>query len=709
MKLHVKSLLLSVVILLSLISPASVFAEDIVKSIEFENSSPLNLFVEQDTNQLKVFATIEGSTTKKDVTNSAYWVSSNSAAVKVDKGLITPLTKGSSRITAKYYGLTIGVDVTANYLFKELQLSENQPLQLELGTVAPQLKAFAVENDSSSNEVTSQAGWTSSDLSVATVSEGKITLAGKGTTTIISKYKGLSDSVVLTVTSPFTKVTIDSPSPTEILVGQEDLQLQATATNSSGSTELVTAKADWSTTSPGTVTVDKGMLKGINVGTAKIKVSYLGVSTEIPVIVRLPYQAITVTPSSSLNLFVTDSPVAVQAAVFNDLTSKLDITQLGTWSWTNQVVATVTAGLISPKSVGSSTISVSYRGLNKNINVTVLPVITSIQTNAATMNLFKGEVIQLPQVTGTTIADQTQDLSSMASWTSSNVSVANIENGKLLAKKAGTTQLTVTVKNFSYSVEVTVQEKVLRLKPSQTAYQLVESKEAALPTVKALYEDGVEEDISSKITWKVSSPNLLIKDSNMRGLLNSRVSLTGTYLNKSVTIPVVIESEITNITLDSEDFALNMKQSRSIKVTGTDSDGKTLNLSSKMNWVSSDPKVAVVRGANVSGVAEGSATLTGSYQGVSKQVTIRVVPRLLKLQSEESSYKLKVNETKSLAVDAVYDTGKADNITDSAVWTSSNLSIVSVSNGKIKALKKGTVTIKAVFNNKTVSIRITVQ
>jgi hypothetical protein len=669
----------------------------------------LTLFVEQDIYQLKVLADIEGSSTKKDVTNSAYWVSSNPAVAKIDKGLVTPLSKGTSKITAKINGLTIGVDVTSDYLFKELQLSENQPLQLDLGAPDQQLKAFAVENDGSSNEVTDQAVWTSSNTSAVTVTKGKITLLAKGTTTITSKYKGLSDSIAITITSPYSKITIDSASPTELLVGQADLKIQAAVTNLSNSTELVTDKAEWSSSNTTVATVDKGIVKSIGVGTVKIKVSYLGVSTEIPVIVRLPYQVITMDPSTNLNLFVTDAPIAIKAAVLNDLTSKLDITELGTWTSSNQMVATVSSGLIAPKAVGYSTIHVSYRGLSKNINVNVLPVITGIKTQTATISLFKGEIQKLPEVTGTTLADQDQDLSSMAAWTSSNENIAAIQDGKLLAKKAGTAELTVTVKNFSYTVTVTVQEKVLVLKPLQTAYQLVETKEAGLPTVRALYEDGLEEDISSKIVWKTSSPNLLIKDSKIRGLLNSRVSLTGTYMNKSVTIPVTIEAEVTNITLDADLFELNVKRSRSIKVTGTYSDGKKVTLSSKMNWTSSDPKIAVVRGANVTGVAEGTVTLTGEYQGVSKQVTIRVVPRLLKLQSEAPSYKMKVNETKTLKVDAVYDTGKAEDISSSAVWTSSNLSVVSVSNGEIKALKKGTATIKAAYNSKTVSIRITVQ
>ncbi|TVY08765.1 Ig-like domain-containing protein [Paenibacillus cremeus] len=696
-------------LIVSLIAPMQAFAANgDVKGIEFENATPVFLYVEQQTAQLKVLATIEGAEAKKDVTSDAVWVSSAPQVVKVDKGLLTPLGKGNATITAKYKGFTLTLSATSSFLFEELKLSTDTAIDLDLGAPAMEVNAFAVEADGHSYDVSDDAAWTSSNATVATVSNGMIIAVGKGSTTITVKYKGLSDSVKVNVASPYTSLQIEGAAGLELMVGQEDTALKAKAVLTGGSYEEVTDKGTWTTSNTSVLTVEKGKLKAVGAGTAKVAVSYLGVTADTQVIIRLPYQAVIVSPQKDLYMFTSDSPVQLSSFVSNDAISRSEVTLQASWSTSNPMVASVSNGLVSPKAVGKSTIKISYRGLTKELAVTVLPVISKVTIDSEDITLFKDEMRDLPSVNGQDLDEEELDFSPLAEWVSDHEDVAKTVNGKLVAVHPGTAQLTVTMKGFTDTVKVTVQEKVLVVRPEMTNLSIVVGNEVSLPSVKAIFEDGTEQDIGSLITWKPSSPNLLVKEGKLKALLSGKVNLVGTYLNKSVTIPVLLEEPLDGLTVEPGSIELNPGRSQSIRVKGAYADGNEVLLTTKVVWTSSDSSVASAKGSFVKAVGEGTATLTSSYQGKPLSIQVKVVPKLMKLQASDTSVKVKAGETAVVHVQALYDNGAAVDETEEAIWTSSNTYVATVSGGVITGVKKGSATIKATFNKKTVSIRVTV-
>lgn len=700
---------LALMLLAGAMIPAQGFAaEGDVKSIEFENASPVFLYVDHQTAQLKVLATIEGSSTKKEVTADVVWVSSAPQSVKVDKGLLTGVAKGSAAISAKYKGFTITLNATSDYLFKELKLSADQTMDMDLGSSAVAVSAFAVEEEGDSYEVSDDAVWTSSNSSVAAVSKGQITPVSKGTATITARYKGLSATVKVNVSSPYYALQIEGGSSVEMTVGQEEVQLKAQAKLVGGAFEDVTEKAVWSSSNAGAITVDKGKLNAVGTGIAKITVSYLGVSTEAHVIARLPYQALILSPQKDQYIFTTDAPVQISVFVANDAASRNDVTAQANWTSSNPMAVTVNQGLITPKAPGKSIVKISYRGLTEEIQVSVMPVISNMKIDSEDLSLFKNEVQDVPAVVGTDLEGKEIDFSPLADWTSDHEDTVKVESGKLVAGKPGSAKLTVTMKGYTDTLNVTVQEKVLMLKPSYTNLSLVVGQETGLPTVKAVLEDGTEQDVTSLVKWKSSSPNLLVKGSTLKALLGSKVNLEGTYLNKSLKLLVVLEEPLASLTVEPVTVRLNPGRGQSIKVKGTYADGKEVTLSSKVQWISSNSSIATVKGSVVKGAAEGSATLTASYQGKPLTVTVNVVPKLTKLKASETSFKLKAGDTVQANVQALFDSGKTVDVTGDTAWSSSNTSVVTVTGGEITAVKKGSATIKATYNKKTVSIRVTV-
>ncbi|WFB56681.1 Ig-like domain-containing protein [Paenibacillus sp. BR1-192] len=700
---------LVVVMMLAMVFPTSVFAASgDVTSIEFDtNESKIYLTVNETTEQLRVLANIEGSSTKKDVTNETTWTSSNTRIVKVDGGLIIPLEKGTARITAKYKGAIKTIDVDVKFAIDEFKLDQPDKVEHKLGTEGLTVKALA----DGTNDVTTEAKWTTSDDSVVKVSKGELTLVGLGSATVTADYKGLKASFTVKVVAPYQKLAIVPGEDQELLVGDApvDLKVFAKQSETDAGTD-VTDKVELKSSNTSVATVEDGKLKPVALGKSTISVSYLGSTAKLDVYVRNPYEALILDQTDFVKnpvLFMNDS-ITVKAKVRNAASQSIDVA--GEWTSSNPLAVSVNGGVITARAKGTSTIKVSYLGISKEFTVKVYPTVTKFETEDTKVEVLKDESKSFPKVTGTLLDDEEEDFSSAVTWTSSDENVVTTEDGKIKGIDAGTATITGKIGSREVAtLPVTVNEKVLVLLPDIEEYQLVIGRSNALPKVSAVFEDGEESDVTSSIEWSLTGSAAVIKDGTIKGLTKGSTTLKGTYLNKEVKIPVVVEQEVVKIVVEPENIDLNIKKSKSIKVTGYYSNGKTVSLSSKMNWSSSDTAIVTVSRTSVKAVAEGKATITGSYQGKEVTVKVNVVPKMTKLIASEKKLNLKPGDVKTVTVTAEYDTGAKTSVGDTAVWTTSNSSVAKVTNGRIEAIAKGTARIKGQYNSKTVTITVSVK
>ncbi|PCL90039.1 Ig-like domain-containing protein [Paenibacillus lautus] len=700
---------LVVVMMLAMVFPTSVFAASgDVTSIEFDtNESKIYLTVNETTEQLRVLANIEGSSTKKDVTNETTWTSSNTRIVKVDGGLIVPLEKGTARITAKYKGAIKTIDVDVKFAIDEFKLDQPDKVEHKLGTEGLTVKALA----DGTNDVTTEAKWTTSDDSVVKVSKGELTLVGLGSATVTADYKGLKASFTVKVVAPYQKLAIVPGEDQELLVGDApvDLKVFAKQSETDAGTD-VTDKVELKSSNTSVATIEDGKLKPVALGKSTISVSYLGSTAKLDVYVRNPYEALILDQTDFVKnpvLFMNDS-ITVKAKVRNAASQSIDVA--GEWTSSNPLAVSVNGGVITARAKGTSTIKVSYLGISKEFTVKVYPTVTKFETEDTKLDVLKDESKSFPKVTGTLLDDEEEDFSSAVTWTSSDENVVTTEDGKIKGIDAGTATITGKIGSREVAtLPVTVNEKVLVLLPDVEEYQLVIGRSNTLPKVNAVFEDGEESDVTSSIEWSLTGSAAVIKDGTIKGLTKGSTTLKGTYLNKEVKIPVVVEQEVVKFVVDPENIDLNIKKSKSIKVTGYYSNGKTVSLSSKMNWSSSDTAIATVSRTSVKAVAEGKATITGSYQGKEVTVKVNVVPKMTKLIASEKKLNLKPGDVKTVTVTAEYDTGAKTSVGDTAVWTTSNSSVAKVTNGRIEAIAKGTARIKGQYNSKTVTITVSVK
>lgn len=328
-------------------------------------------------------------------------------------------------------------------------------------------------------------------------------------------------------------------------------------------------------------------------------------------------------------------------------------------------------------------------------------------SNSQKMNV--GETASYQVLATVEGADHKQDVTGGVTWSTSNTAVVTITKGKVKAIAAGEATIVAQVSGVKAQVVVQVQDKIKSIKASPNAYTFVKGNEGTLPKVSITRANGKEEEVTSDIVWTVSSNLAVIEDGKIKGITPGKVTLQGKYGSTLVKVPITVTDTISKIEVKPATIQLTIKKSSPLKVMGTYSSGKTVNLSKSVVWTSSNPGVAAVKNGTVKGMNEGQATLTGSYQGQTVTVAVNVAPTLQKLIMGQKSLVLSPQSSSALGVMAQYDTGKTLMVTGSAVWSSSKPNVATVSNGRIVALAKGKTSITAKWGNKKVTIPVTVK
>lgn len=337
--------------------------------------------------QAAVFATAQNSSTSFDVTSTGVWSTSNSAVATVANGVISYLSAGSAVITVTYAGLSATVNVTVlnKSLISIAVMASGGGSSLSLNGTKD-LIATGTYSDSSTDVLTSAAVWTSSNLSVLTLSNslphiGRATGVAAGTSTVTATVGSISGNLLMTVNS----VTLSSIAitPYDPLVATSgDYGLHATGTYSDASTADVTDLVTWASSNGAAATVSNvSGASGVattpafaGYKTTNITATLSGITGTTPFGVNgANISSIIVTP------IVTITPAQTyQLKSYGNLTDGgvIDLTDFSIWS--SSVVTNVSVsnslgskGLVTGVANGTSNLMSQFGGVSGTRTVTV--------------------------------------------------------------------------------------------------------------------------------------------------------------------------------------------------------------------------------------------------------------------------------------------------------------------------------------------------
>ena len=201
------------------------------------------------TRQFTATGTYSDSSTQ-DLTAQVAWSSSNTGVATIDSaGLATSVAAGTTTITATL-GLVSGnttLTVT-NATLSSIAVTPTNP-SIANGTTR-QFTATGTYSDFTTQDLTTQVTWSSSNNTVATISnaggsQGLATSVATGTTTITATLGGVSGSTTLTVPAA-TLSTIDVTPANPTLAKGTTQQFTATGTYSDFTTQDLTTQVAWS-------------------------------------------------------------------------------------------------------------------------------------------------------------------------------------------------------------------------------------------------------------------------------------------------------------------------------------------------------------------------------------------------------------------------------------------------------------------------------
>lgn len=568
--------------------------------------------------------------------------------------------------------------------------------------------------------------WASNDKSVVAYRSGQITGLKTGVAVVRAACQSntnvYADCVVSVIDSRVpTSVTLQGMGASLSMERYQTLQLTAVTQPSTAASTVV-----WKSSKSSVVSVsNKGLLTAKKSGTAVItcysKYSK-SVAATLQVTVKQYPSPTDVTLSPSTSVMVVGDTLALTPVT----TPASGVCSYFTWKSSSVKRASVSAdGVVTAKKTGWVTITCTSKQ-NKRVKESLKILVVSpdsphaIQlTNKSTAQTLNGRTLTVNpadeiELTSTVVPS---DKNQRVRWKSSRTAVATVdENGKVLAKKAGTATITaISVANKEIVASFTLKvvnlpapDSIVLTGPSTT----VELSDSPIQLNAITYP--LDEKRSKDFTWKTSRSSV------------ARVSSTGVVtLRKLGTATITCISKQNSrvkatFTLHVVDTKLPDRVTLDRSGTVTIENGQQLKLNASvipstatqtLKWTSSKSScVRVDQNGVVTGVRSGSATITAAstYNSSRKDsVKIKVVsksaPSALALRAASSA--IMVGESTRLTPSA---TPSSASVLGS--YVSSNPSVATVDDsGVVYAHKVGStvITLKS-FKNSSVSAQVTI-
>jgi len=350
--------------------------------------SPSNLTLALGTKQQFTATGTFTDNSTQDLSASVIWASSDNSFATIDgTGLATAVADGSTTITATSGSVTGSTTlVVSDAVLVSIAIS---PVAASIpAAVTQQFTATGTFSDSSTQDLTGTVHWSSSDGTVATISNtpgtaGLATGVGTGEVTISATSGSVSGSADLTITTASLLSISVAPQNPSIALGSSQ-QFAATGLYSDNTSQDLTPVMTWSSSAINVATfgAQPGLAVSAGTGSTTITAASGAVSGTT---------TLSVSPASLVSIAVTPANPGVIAGTTQQMIatgtytdgSSLDLTNSVAWSSSDTAKANISGtGLVTGVFVGTATITATMNSINATALVTVTPILRSLGTVA---------------------------------------------------------------------------------------------------------------------------------------------------------------------------------------------------------------------------------------------------------------------------------------------------------------------------------------
>ena len=605
-------------------------------------------------------------------------------------------------ITAK---ATDGSNVTGSATVKVLPKVESvsldkSELKMTVGST-DSLKATVLPE-----KATQQLKYESSKTSVATVNDnGVVTAVAAGTTVITAtSTDGTNKSASCTVTVgevsnvPVTGVKVSPPEVTLDVGGSQQLKWTVEPSNATNKKLIFKSSDD----SVATVS-NTGYITAVKNGNAVITVTsddnntiydFCKVKVGKPVLVA----SVSVTPEETKLKVGATCQLNVSV-----LPSNADKRSVSYESSNPNVAAVSDNGLVTAKASGVATITVTAKdgsGKKATSTVTVWQPVTGVTVSEKTIVIPKGNVKPI----FASVVPATADEKGLV-FKTSNATVATVSNeGVVTGVNEGWATITICAKEneaiyttCTVKVGLPVYVESITLDIATADMWVGSTRQLGVSVLPANADiKDVSYGSSDNTVATVSSTGLI--SAKKSGTVKITVTATDGS-GKSATCTVNVKQRVTSISISPNGYTLTKGSIKQLKANVGPDDAAN----KEVTWSSSNPAVAAVSAdGHVTAVNEGSCFITATSKddpSIKASCTIVVGTPVTSVSLTPQTASMKTGETITLFASVLPTNASNKGVTWS--WESKDGASIILTNGAVKAMKAGTVTVtaKAADNN----------
>lgn len=347
-----------------------------------------------------------------------------------------PLTKGMlsgydmSKIGKQTVNVTYGgISKTFDIEVKEIPV-ESVSIISNLSIYRPeskQITATILPERASDKKL----AWTSSDTSIATVSDGLVRAKNPGTVTITAtSVNGKIAECQVTVMVAATSILLDKTEATLEVGGTDVIKANVLPLE-------CTDEVKWKSDNDNVVQVSNGKIIAVAGGTTTITAyTDSGIEAKCKVTVEIPVTSISV--QETLNIYSAKSETLTVTFTPENASNR----QL-TWNSADPNIASVSEdGAVRGKSAGTTTITAtSVNGKTASCKVTVLVACVSLSLDKSSYELQVGNIGKI------TVTAEPANSADVIKWKTSDANVVDVDNGEVYAIGEGKATITAYTDN----------------------------------------------------------------------------------------------------------------------------------------------------------------------------------------------------------------------------------------------------------------------
>ncbi len=375
--------------------------------------------------------------------------------------------------------------------------------------------------------------------------------------------------------------------------------------------------------------------------------------------------------------------------------TRVNLTTSATWGSSEATIALISArGLATAGSnTGSTIVTAVFSNITGSTVLTTSSVTTLSVTPSNPPSIAPAMSLQFSAL-GTLENSAIQNLTSWATWTTSDMSIATVGGSGLAT--AGTTSGTTTIYATFSGITATSllsTSPVVTISTSPTTTSIAKGTSKQF-TASGTLVDNTPLDLTTWATWTSSVPRVatISNTAGSKGLVTSLA--TGTTLitasfdsvvSSPVSTLVVTQATLESLVIAPTSTSTALGKTQQFTARGTFTDASIQDITASVTWASSNEAVALI--SDVTGSkglatskAVGTTTITASLSVIANSASLTVTPaELISLEVTPLSASIVQNTTQQFTVMGTYTDGTFKDLTKLAQWVSSDKTVATMS------------------------------